>query len=60
MCLDTYGCLKWWKCFLLKNSKFGDTNTMFCIKFFVERFGVVAKIQCDDIQITSRIKRLIS
>jgi len=46
--------------FLFKKSKFGDTNTMFCIKFFVERFGVVAKIQCDDIQITSRIKRLIS
>ncbi len=29
----------------LKNSKFGDTNTMCCIKIFVKTLDVMAKIQ---------------
>jgi len=34
-----------------KKSKSGGTNTMCCIKLFVKTFGVMAKVQFDNIQI---------
>jgi hypothetical protein len=40
------------KCFhFFKIPKFGGTNTMCYIKLFPRTFGVMAKIQCDNIKI---------